>query len=54
MAPEHQTTLKAEKQVLADRFDCHESLPVETLHDLFRRCARVGSLDLDRLPDQRL
>jgi hypothetical protein len=46
--------LEREEQVLADRLDAFEALPVEPLGDPAPRRARVRRLDLDRLAYERL
>ena len=54
VAPDHDATLEAQEQVLADRLDPLEHAPVDRARDTRREPARVRALRLDALADEHL
>jgi hypothetical protein len=53
VAAEDEAALEAQEEVLADCLDTFQPSPVELRRELFRRCTRVGRLDLEPLADER-
>ena len=54
MAPDDDPAFEPEQEMLADRLDRLEHPPVDALCDTGHLGARVGRLDLEPLPDERL